>query len=176
MQLLIYYNDRWNACPWYILRIIPILLFFSCSSRLSSEPLREVETKDIQVRLQELFRDRKNALEETQTHMVAHYQNRLQETSSEITNLDTSIAEKKAAIEKLQEEIVTLTVRKELLSSGMDKISNRHGEQLEQIGCQRTEIADKMNEYAVTAPPMKVTRLVIYAPCPCPCRTTTTME
>ena len=57
----------------------------------------------------------------------------LQETATEMTSMDESIAEKKAQIEFLQEDIVKLTVRKELLTSGIDKISNRHAEQMEQV-------------------------------------------
>ena len=48
--------------------------------RLTAEEIREVEQKDIQVRLQEIFRDRKSALESTQTHMETHYQQLLQVT------------------------------------------------------------------------------------------------
>ena len=40
---------------------------------LTAEGLREVEQKDIQVRLQELFRDRKLELENTLKNMETHY-------------------------------------------------------------------------------------------------------
>ena len=41
---------------------------------LTAEGLREVEQKDIQVRLQELFRDRKLELENTLKNMETHYE------------------------------------------------------------------------------------------------------
>ncbi len=39
--------------------------------------------------------------------------------------LDGSIRNKQAQIDKIQEEMLSLTVRKELLSSGMEKINHR---------------------------------------------------
>ncbi len=39
--------------------------------------------------------------------------------------LDGSIRNKQAQLDKLQEELLALTVRKELLSSGMEKINKR---------------------------------------------------
>ena len=52
---------------------------FDLSRRLShlgltTEGLREVEQRDIQVRLQELFRDRKLELENTLKNMETHYE------------------------------------------------------------------------------------------------------
>ena len=52
---------------------------FDLSHRLShlgltTEGLREVEQRDIQVRLQELFRDRKLELENTLKNMETHYE------------------------------------------------------------------------------------------------------
>ena len=52
---------------------------FDLSNRLShlgltTEGLREVEQRDIQVRLQELFRDRKLELENTLKNMETHYE------------------------------------------------------------------------------------------------------
>ena len=41
---------------------------------LTTEGLREVEQRDIQVRLQELFRDRKLELENTLKNMETHYE------------------------------------------------------------------------------------------------------
>ena len=46
--------------------------------RLTAEGLRDVEQKDIQVRLQELFRDRKLELENTIKNMETHYEHILQ--------------------------------------------------------------------------------------------------
>lgn len=45
---------------------------------LTAEGLREVEQKDIQVRLQELFRDRKLELENILKNMDTHYEHILQ--------------------------------------------------------------------------------------------------
>lgn len=70
-----------------------------------------------------------------------------------MTELESSIRGKQAQIEKLQEEMLSMTVRKELLSSGMAKINHRHQEQLEQLVCQRNELEAKMSQYAVLAPP-----------------------
>ena len=42
-----------------------------------------------------------------------------------MSELDSSIRGKQAAIDKLTEEMLAMTVRKELLSSGMDKITNK---------------------------------------------------
>ena len=58
-------------------------------------------------------------------------------------------------IEKLQEEILSMTVKKELLSSATEKVNHRHQEQLEQIACQQREIEAKISEYAVLAPTSK---------------------
>ncbi len=76
-----------------------------------------------------------------------------QENSTEMCELDSSIRNKQAAVDKIQEEMLSLTVRKELLSSGMEKINHRHQEQLEQVGCQQRELDTKISQYAVLAPP-----------------------
>ncbi len=120
---------------------------------MSAETLREVEQKDIQVRLQEIFRDRKSALEVTLRHMETHYQHLLQENSTETRELDGSIREKQAQVDRIQEEMLGLTVRKELLASGIEKVAHRHQEQLEQVGCQQRELDTKISQYAVLAPP-----------------------
>ena len=57
----------------------PSYNLFDLSNRLShlgltTEGLREVEQRDIQVRLQELFRDRKLELENTLKNMETHYE------------------------------------------------------------------------------------------------------
>ena len=46
---------------------------FTPQFRLTAENIREVERKDIQVRLQELFRDRKCALEQILNSLESHY-------------------------------------------------------------------------------------------------------
>ena len=50
----------------------------SASCRLSAESIREVEQKDIQVRLQEIFRDRNSSIEVTKKNMETHYEHMLQ--------------------------------------------------------------------------------------------------
>ena len=45
---------------------------------MSSESLLEVEQKDIYVRLQEIFRDRKVALDQSLAHIEQHYQHIVQ--------------------------------------------------------------------------------------------------
>ncbi|TRY63116.1 hypothetical protein TCAL_08235 [Tigriopus californicus] len=121
--------------------------------RLSAEGLREVEQKDIQVRLQELFRDRRNTLDTTKKSMESHYEHMLQETSTEMTELEASIRGKQQLMDKIQEEILSMTVKKELLSSGINKINHRHQERSEQIDAQQKEIDQKMSQFAVLAPP-----------------------
>ena len=59
---------------------------------------------------------------------------------------------KQQMIETLQEEILSMTVKKELLSSAIEKVNHRHQEQVEQVACQQREIEDKISEYAVLAP------------------------
>ena len=46
--------------------------------RLSSETLAEVEQKDIYVRLQEIFRDRKAALDQSLANIEQHYEHIVQ--------------------------------------------------------------------------------------------------
>ena len=121
--------------------------------RLTAEEIREVEMKDVQVRLQELFRDRKTALEVTHTSMQINYESLVQETNNEMNALDGSIKSKQAEIDALQEQVLALRVHRELLDTGVEKIGHRWQEQQEQLGCQRKELEDKMSEYAVLAPP-----------------------
>ena len=51
-----------------------------CNFRLSSETLAEVEQKDIYVRLQEIFRDRKVALDQSMANIEQHYEHIVQVT------------------------------------------------------------------------------------------------
>ena len=50
-------------------------IFRLTAAALSPENLREVEQKDIQVRLQEIFRDRKVSLDQTVKNMESHFEN-----------------------------------------------------------------------------------------------------
>ena len=74
------------------------------------------------------------------------------ETSTEVTELEAKVRGKQQMIETLQEEILSMTVKKELLSSAVEKVNHRHQEQVEQIACQQREIEAKISEYAVLAP------------------------
>ncbi|XP_059093853.1 uncharacterized protein LOC131888918 [Tigriopus californicus] len=85
--------------------------------------------------------------------MESHYEHMLQETSTEMTELEASIRGKQQLMDKIQEEILSMTVKKELLSSGINKINHRHQERSEQIDVQQKEIDQKMSQFAVLAPP-----------------------
>ena len=50
----------------------------------------------------------------------------LQETSTELNELESSIKNKHDLVEKLKEEILSMTVRKELLSKAMGEINTIH--------------------------------------------------
>ena len=73
---------------------------------------------------------------------------------------------KQQMIETLQEEILSMTVKKELLSSAIEKVNHRHQEQVEQVACQQREIEAKISEYAVLAPTSKVSYMVMQTGCP----------
>ena len=52
----------------------------------------------------------------------------LQESSTELTELETSIQGKTAAVEKLQEEILSMVVKKEILSKQIEEVNSSHSE------------------------------------------------
>ena len=79
----------------------------------------------------------------------------LKDTSTEVSELEAKVKGKEQMIASLQEEILSMTVRKELLSSAVEKVQHRHQEQVEQVACQRREIEAKISEYAVLAPTSK---------------------
>lgn len=82
----------------------------------------------------------------------------MQETSADIAELEGTIAANKQTIERLQDEVLSLTVRKEILAAGMEKLGHRHHEQLEGVACQQREIDAKISQYAVLAPPPSTSR------------------
>lgn len=88
--------------------------------------LSEVDQKDVQVRLQELLRDRKTVLEASLKNIESTYEHILQETSTEINELESSITNKTEMVQKLQDEILFMTVRKELLTKAVDQINQTH--------------------------------------------------
>lgn len=94
--------------------------------RLKSSELAEVDRKDVQVRLQELFHEKKNILEGSLRSIEGTYEHILQETSTELTELETSINNKAEMVQRLQDEILSMTVRKELLSKAMEQINENH--------------------------------------------------
>ena len=58
--------------------ILLLIFNFNRCYRLSSETLVEVEQKDIYVRLQEIFRDRKVALDQSLANIEQHYEHIVQ--------------------------------------------------------------------------------------------------
>ena len=85
----------------------------------------------------------------------------MKDTSTEVGELEAKVKGKEQMIASLQEEILSMTVRKELLSSAVEKVQHRHQEQVEQVACQRREIEAKISEYAVLAPTSKVYYVVV---------------
>ena len=79
------------------------------------------------------------------------YSTILQETSTEMQELETSVRGKQQQIEKLQEEILSMTVRKELLSAGIEKINHRHAEQTDALAAAANAIEANVSQYAVLA-------------------------
>ena len=124
-----------------------IIIFFH---RLSEEgsKLSEVEQKDVQVRLQELFRDKKNILEVGLRSIESTYEHILQETSTELTELEVSIKNKTELVQKLQDEILDMTVRKELLSKAMDQINENHQVKLRTYGGFRSVVFDSAPSFS----------------------------
>ena len=62
-----------------------------------------MEQTDVQVRLQELWRDRREEVENGVGKLEEEYEHHLTESSTEISELEGSIRGKQAAIAKLQE-------------------------------------------------------------------------
>merc|ERR1719189_470671 len=124
----------------------------SLASETSTE-LPEVEQKDIQVRLQELFRDKKNILEGGLRSIEATYEHILQETSTELNELETSISNKTELVQKLQDEILDMTVRKEVLSKAMEEINKDHQEKVNGITESIKEVDAKVTDYSVCIVP-----------------------
>merc|ERR1711971_1180364 len=115
--------------------------------------LPEVEQKDIQVRLQELFRDKKNILEGGLRSIEATYDHILQETSTELNELETSITNKTELVQKLQDEILDMTVRKEVLSKAMEDINKDHQDKVNGITESIKEVDAKVTDYSVCIVP-----------------------
>ena len=90
--------------------------------RISSRGIGEVEQTDVQVRLQEIWRDRREEVNIGIGRVEQHYEHILNECSTEISELEGSINHKYEAIAKLQEELLVLSMRKERVAADMDKV------------------------------------------------------
>lgn len=78
----------------------------------------------MQVRLQEIWRDRKEEVNIGIGRVEQHYEHILNESSTEISELEGSINHKYEAIAKLQEEVLILTMRKERVAADMEKVGS----------------------------------------------------
>jgi len=124
--------------------------------RLGSSSIGDVEQTDIQVRLQEMWRDRKQELETGVGKVEQEYEHILQETSTEMAEIEGSIRGKNSLIAKLQEEILALKMRKERMAKDMEKVTEDHESKLEESSAEVTELEEKMSKYSnVVRPPKK---------------------
>jgi len=117
--------------------------------RLSSRGIAEVEQTDVQVRLQEIWRDRREEVNIGIGRVEQHYEHILNECSTEISELEGSINHKYEAIAKLQEELLVLSMRKERVASDMDKVTAAHQEKLEVMKTEISELDNKSSSYSV---------------------------
>merc|ERR1712025_226436 len=120
--------------------------------RLGSRGIGEVEQTDIQVRLQEIWRDRKEEVTVGVGRVEQHYEHLLGETSTEIAELESSINNKHQAISRMQEELLVLTMRKDRLQEDMEKVTASHQEKLEELKSEITALETKMSSYSVLRP------------------------
>ena len=126
-----------------------ILIICLICCRLENTELSDVEKRDIQVRLQELFRDRKSVLDSCLKSIEGTYEHILQETSTELNELEFSIGSKTEMVGRLQDEILSMTVRKELLTKAMDQINQNHQEKIGGIAQSVQDIEVKVSQYAI---------------------------
>ena len=70
--------------------------------RLGSRGIKEVEQTDVQVRLQEIWRDRREEVDRGVSRLEQEYEHLLSESSTEIYELEGSIRGKQNTISKLQ--------------------------------------------------------------------------
>jgi len=117
--------------------------------RLSSRGIGEVEQTDVQVRLQEIWRDRKEEVNIGIGRVEQHYEHILNESSTEISELEGSINHKYEAIAKLQEEVLILTMRKERVAADMEKVTEAHQIKLEALKTEVAELETKSSSYSV---------------------------
>jgi len=117
--------------------------------RLSSRGIGEVEQTDVQVRLQEIWRDRKEEVNIGIGRVEQHYEHILNECSTEISELEGSINRKYEAIAKMQEEVLVLSMRKDRVSADMDKVTAAHQLKLDALKAEVAELDNKSSTYSV---------------------------
>jgi len=120
--------------------------------RLNSRGIGEVEQTDVQVRLQEIWRDRKEEVTIGIGRMEAHYEHILSECSTEISELEGSIGNKYAAIAKMQEELLVLSMRKDRVTNDMEQVTSIHQEKLEVLKKELSDLDIKCSTYSVIRP------------------------
>eukprot|EP00092_Neocalanus_flemingeri_P017423 GFUD01018846.1.p1 GENE.GFUD01018846.1~~GFUD01018846.1.p1 ORF type:complete len:499 (+),score=131.10 GFUD01018846.1:381-1877(+) len=117
--------------------------------RLGSRGIGEVEQTDVQVRLQEIWRDRREEVNIGIGRVEQHYEHVLNECSTEISELEGSINHKYEAIAKLQEELLVLSMRKERVATDMDKVTAAHQDKLETMKTEISELDNKSSSYSI---------------------------
>nr|ACO15158.1 E3 ubiquitin-protein ligase Siah1 [Caligus clemensi] len=120
--------------------------------RLNSSQINEVEQKDLQVRLQEILRDQKTEIESSINTIESHYEHILEETTTELTEIESSIRGKNQLVEKLQEEILSMNVRKEVLNEEIESLHNSHGESLKKFEEIVSGLDGDISKYSVLVP------------------------
>ncbi|CAB4055076.1 unnamed protein product [Lepeophtheirus salmonis] len=120
--------------------------------RLGSSEINEVEQKDIQVRLQEILRDQKTEIEGSIQTIESHYEHILEETTTELTEIESSIRGKNQLVEKLQEEILSMNVRKEVLNEEIESLHTSHGTSLTRFEEIVSLIDTDISKYSVLVP------------------------
>jgi len=121
--------------------------------RLSSRGISEVEQTDVQVRLQELWRNRREEVDRGVARLEQEYEHHLTESSTEVSELDGSIRGKQTAILKLQEEILVLSMKKDKVAQDMEKVSSVHQLKLEELKTEVAGLDEKSCQYSVVSRP-----------------------
>jgi len=117
--------------------------------RLDSRGISEVEQTDVLVRLQEIWRDRKEEVQQGQSRLEQEYEHLLSESSTEISELEGSIRGKQATIAKLQEELLVLSLKKEKVAEDMEKVTSAHHLKLEQLKKEVDDLDQRCSEFSV---------------------------
>lgn len=117
--------------------------------RLGSRGISDVEQTDVQVRLQEIWRDRTEEVERGVSRLEEEYEHLLTESSTEISELEGSIRGKQATILKLQEELLILSIRKDKVAQDMEKVTSAHQTKLEELKTEISGLEKRSSEYSV---------------------------